>query len=57
VVDYESIGAGEDFALAAMAMGLNPSQAIEAACEHSIYCELPVNEFIVPRVKVRKLEE
>lgn len=51
VLDYEAIGAGEDFALAAMAMGLSPTQAIQAACEHSVYCSLPVNEFIIPIVK------
>ena len=49
VTGYEAIGAGEDYALAAMYLGHDPKEAVEVACELSIYCEKPIIEY-----KVRK---
>jgi len=42
IVKYEAIGAGMDFALAAMFLGHGVREAIEVASELSIYCETPV---------------
>lgn len=39
---FEAIGAGRDFALAAMHLGASPEKAVEVAIELSIYCEAPV---------------
>lgn len=43
VTDYEAAGAGMDYALAALYLGQSVRQAIEAACELSVYCEEPIN--------------
>jgi ATP-dependent protease HslVU (ClpYQ) peptidase subunit len=43
VCDYYAIGAGMDYALAALYMGASVEEAIEAACHLSIFCEKPVN--------------
>jgi ATP-dependent protease HslVU (ClpYQ) peptidase subunit len=43
VTDYASIGAGMDFALAALYLGSSVKDAIKAACHLSILCEEPVN--------------
>ena len=37
-----AIGAGEDFARGALAMGANTQKACEVACELSAFCEYPV---------------
>ena len=42
VGDYAVDGAGRDFALATFHLGLDIEQAINAACELSIYCEKPI---------------
>ncbi|MBT3413458.1 MAG: hypothetical protein HN736_18910 [Anaerolineae bacterium] len=42
VKSYEAIGAGMDFALAALHLGHSAEDAIETAIELSIYCEAPV---------------
>ena len=39
---FEAIGAGMEYALAAMHMGHSPEEAVETAIELSIYCEGPV---------------
>ena len=39
---YEAIGAGADFALAAMYLGHSAEEAVKTAIELSIYCEGPV---------------
>ena len=39
---YEAIGAGRDFALAALYLGQGTVKAVETACELSVYCERPV---------------
>ncbi|MCP4140026.1 MAG: hypothetical protein GY755_07010 [Chloroflexi bacterium] len=42
VTSYEAIGAGKDFALAALHLGHSPEAAVETAIELSIFCEAPV---------------
>jgi len=49
VSDYAAIGAGMDFALAALYLGLDVKKAIETACHLSIMCEGPVNLFEVKK--------
>lgn len=39
---YFAIGAGEDFALAALYLGKSVKKAIQSACHLSIYCEEPI---------------
>ncbi len=43
VKDYYAIGAGMDYALAALYLGASVEKAIRTACELSIFCEGPVN--------------
>lgn len=43
IKDYACIGAGWNLALASMYHGKTVKEAIECACELSIYCEKPVN--------------
>lgn len=40
--DYEAIGAGMDYALAALYMGKSSDESVSVACELSIYCEKPI---------------
>jgi len=47
IKDYWAIGAGRDFAMTAFYFGRNAREAVEVACELSIYCELPVISFEV----------
>jgi len=42
VATFEAIGAGMDFALAALHLGHTAEEAVEVATELSIYCEKPV---------------
>jgi ATP-dependent protease HslVU (ClpYQ) peptidase subunit len=42
VTTYEAIGAGMDYALAAMRCGADPKTAVETAIDLSIYCAAPV---------------
>lgn len=42
VMDYEAIGAGMDYALTALHLGKTAVEAVEVACDLSIYCERPV---------------
>lgn len=51
IKDYHAIGAGMDYALAALYLGQSPERAVEAATELSIYCEKPVVVFRMPRGK------
>lgn len=41
--DYAAIGAGMDFALAALYLGSSVQDAIKTACHLSILCEEPIN--------------
>jgi|SRR5690606_25937604 len=43
VKDFTAIGAGMDFALAALYLGNSVEYAIKAACHLSVYCEEPIN--------------
>jgi ATP-dependent protease HslVU (ClpYQ) peptidase subunit len=43
ITDYTAIGAGMDFALAALYLGNSVKEAIKAACHLSVMCEEPVN--------------
>ena len=49
VKDYMAIGAGMDFALAALYMGSSVQDAIKTACHLSILCEEPVNIITIPK--------
>jgi ATP-dependent protease HslVU (ClpYQ) peptidase subunit len=42
VKTFEAIGAGMDFALAALHMGHSVSDAVKTACELSVFCEQPI---------------
>lgn len=42
ITTFEAIGAGEDFALAAMYLGHSPEEAVKVAIELSVYCEGPI---------------
>lgn len=42
VEKYAAIGAGMDFALAALHLGASAEKAVEVAIELSVYCETPV---------------
>ena len=42
VLKYEAIGAGMDFALAALYLDNSAHDAVKVACELSIYCEEPI---------------
>ena len=42
VSSYEAIGAGKDFALAALHLGHTAEEAVATAIELSIYCEAPI---------------
>jgi ATP-dependent protease HslVU (ClpYQ) peptidase subunit len=44
--DYYAIGAGMDYALAALYLGASVEKAIKTACELSIFCEGPVNVIV-----------
>jgi ATP-dependent protease HslVU (ClpYQ) peptidase subunit len=43
ITDYTAIGAGMDYALAALYLGNSVKESIKAACHLSIYCEEPIN--------------
>lgn len=48
VRDHFAIGAGRDFALAALYMGNMVDDAVKIACELSVLCEEPVNLIEIP---------
>lgn len=45
IKDYDAIGAGEDFANAALYLGHSPREAVKVACELSCYVAEPVIEY------------
>lgn len=49
ITDFMAIGAGRDFALAALYLGHNVRKAVEVACELSVYCEAPVKVYEISR--------
>jgi ATP-dependent protease HslVU (ClpYQ) peptidase subunit len=44
VTTFNAIGAGMDFALAALHLGHTPRESVEVACELSCFCEPPILE-------------
>ena len=51
VFDYIAIGAGEDFANAALYLGHTPKEAVKVACELSCYVSEPIKEFQMVKEK------
>lgn len=49
ILTFQAIGAGMDFALAALHLGHSAKEAVETAIELSVYCEAPV--IVVSRVR------
>jgi len=45
ITSYSAIGAGMDYALSALYLGMDVEVAVKTACELSIYCELPVKVY------------
>ena len=45
VNEYAAIGAGEDFALAALYLGHSAKEAVKVACELSAFVAEPIVEF------------
>lgn len=50
VVTYEAIGAGMDFALAALHLGHDARRAVETAIELSVFCEGPIQVISRPKL-------
>ena len=50
ILQYEAIGAGMDFALAAMYLGNSAERAVDVACELSILCEPPIVSYTADRI-------
>lgn len=48
ITGYQAIGAGMDYALAAMYLGGTVEKAVETACELSVYCEKPIIKYEIP---------
>jgi ATP-dependent protease HslVU (ClpYQ) peptidase subunit len=44
VKKFEAIGCGEDFAKAALLLGHSPREAVEVACQLSVFCSEPITE-------------
>jgi hypothetical protein len=49
VIDHHAIGAGEDFARAALHGGKSAKEAVAVACELSPWCERPINTIRMKR--------
>lgn len=47
ILDFEAIGAGSDFALAALYLDHDVEKAAETACELSVLCERPVKKVVI----------
>lgn len=47
--DYTAIGSGWEYARAALHLGHSPSEAVQVACDLTIYCAPPVTEYSIPR--------
>lgn len=54
IKDYTAIGAGEDFANAALYLGHSPEEAVKVACDLSCYVAEPVIRYEMKRVEERK---
>ena len=51
VKDYRAIGAGMDYALAALYLGKSAKQAVQVSCALSCYVAEPIIEYKMPRKK------
>jgi ATP-dependent protease HslVU (ClpYQ) peptidase subunit len=49
IKDFYAIGAGRDYTLTALHLGKDVKEAIDVACELSIYCEKPINVINIPK--------
>lgn len=49
ILTFDAVGAGMDFALAALHLGHTPRRAVEIACELSVYCSEPIVYFEISR--------
>jgi ATP-dependent protease HslVU (ClpYQ) peptidase subunit len=49
ITTYHAIGAGMDFALAALYLGHGATKAVEVSCELCTQCEMPINTIFVPK--------
>lgn len=49
VLDFEAIGAGEDFANAALFLGHTPEEAVKVACELCCYVSEPIEQYVMNR--------
>lgn len=47
VQEFDAIGAGKDFAKAALHLGHTPREAVGVACKLSLYCSEPITEITV----------
>lgn len=47
IKDFTAIGAGMDFALAALHLGHKADEAVAVACALSVYCEEPIDLFTI----------
>lgn len=47
ILKFEAIGAGRDFALAALYLGHSAVESAKVACELSIFCEEPIHSFVL----------
>lgn len=45
VLSYQVIGAGTDYAIAALSLGYSVERAVEVAIQHSVWCMGPVKSF------------
>ncbi|NUU21603.1 MAG: hypothetical protein HOV68_08830 [Streptomycetaceae bacterium] len=47
--DFAAIGSGWEYARAALHLGHTPNEAVQVACDLTIFCAPPVTEFSIPR--------
>lgn len=55
IKDYRAMGAGQDIAQAILFLGKGVKDAIDIACELSIYCEKPINMITVNKSSLPKI--
>ena len=47
--EYTAIGAGKDYALSALYHGKTAEEAVDTACELSVWCERPINTIVIKK--------
>ena len=50
IVNYTAIGAGMEFALAALHLGHTSEDAVKVACDLSVYCSTPVHTYTIEKL-------